>query len=80
MKLMNVKGTFDYMPKDMKIRNMITDTLRENFERYGYLPLETPILNNYDLLSYKYQDDAEILSEIYRLTDQGERDLGLRFD
>ena len=80
MKLMNVKGTFDYMPKDMKIRNNILDILRKNFEKYGYLPLETPTLNYYDLLSYKYSDDAEILSEIYRLTDQGERDLGLRYD
>ena len=80
MKLMNVKGTYDYMPKDMKIRNNILDILRKNFEKYGYLPLETPTLNYYELLSYKYSDDAEILSEIYRLTDQGERDLGLRYD
>lgn len=80
MKLMNVKGTFDYMPKDMKIRNKITDILRKNFEKYGYLPIETPIINYYDLLSYKYNDDAEILSEIYKLTDQGDRNLGLRYD
>ena len=80
MKLMNVKGTFDYMPKDMVIRNRITDVLRKNFEKYGYLPIETPMLNYYDLLSYKYNDDAEILSEIYKLTDQGERNLGLRYD
>lgn len=77
---MNVKGTFDFMPSDMQIRNKITDTLRKNFEKYGYLPVETPILNYFDLLSYKYSDDAEILSEVYRLTDQGERDLGLRYD
>lgn len=80
MKLMNVKGTFDYMPKDMKIRNNITDILRKNFEKYGYLPVETPILNYFDLLSYKYNEDAEILSEIYKLSDQGERNLGLRYD
>ena len=80
MKLMNVKGTYDYMPSDMKIRNNILDILRRNFEKYGYLPLETPTLNYYELLSYKYNDDAEILSEIYKLTDQGERNLGLRYD
>ena len=49
--------------------------LRKNFEKYGYLPIETPMLNYYDLLSYKYNDDAEILSEIYKLTDQGEINL-----
>ena len=80
MKLMNVRGTFDYMPKDMMIRNKITDTLSKNFEKYGYLPIETPILNYYDLLSYKYDDGAEILNEIYKLTDQGDRNLGLRYD
>ena len=80
MKLMNVRGTYDYMPRDMKIRNQIIDVLKRNFEKYGYLPLETPIINYYDLLSYKYDSDAEILSEVYRLTDQGERDLGLRYD
>ena len=31
MKLMNVKGTYDYMPNDMKIRNDILDILRKNF-------------------------------------------------
>lgn len=80
MKLMNVKGTYDYMPNDMKIRNDILNILRNNFEKYGYLPVETPILNYYELLSYKYSDDAEILSEVYKLTDQGDRNLGLRYD
>ena len=80
MKLMNVKGTYDYMPMDMKIRNNILDILRKSFEKYGYLPVETPTLNYYELLSYKYSDDAEILNEVYRLSDQGDRDLGLRYD
>ena len=80
MKLMNVKGTFDFMPEDMQIRNKIIETLRTNFEKYGYLPIETPTLNYFDLLSYKYSSDAEILNEIYRLSDQGERELGLRYD
>jgi histidyl-tRNA synthetase len=80
MKLLNVKGTFDYLPKEMSLRNKIIDTLRSNFEKYGYLPIETPKLNYFDLLSYKYDDDAEILNEIYRLSDQGDRDLGLRYD
>ena len=79
MKLMNVKGTFDFMPEDMQIRNKIIEILRRNFEKNGYLPIETPMLNYFDLLSYKYADDAEILNEIYRLSDQGDRDLGLRY-
>ena len=80
MKIMNLKGTFDFLPKEQIVRNQIMNTLRTNFEKYGYLPLETPILNYYDLLAYKYDSDAEILSEIYKLKDQGDRNLGLRYD
>lgn len=80
MELKNIKGSFDFLPQEQKIRNNIMDTLKKNFEKYGYLPLETPIICYYDLLSYKYDESAEILNEIYTLTDQGNRDLGLRFD
>lgn len=78
--LRNVKGTFDFLPQSQAIRNNIMDILKKNFVKYGYMPLETPILNEFDLLKYKYSENAEILSEIYRLTDQGKRDLGLRYD
>lgn len=80
MELKNIKGSFDFLPQEQKVRNNIMDTLKKNFEKYGYLPLETPIICYYDLLSYKYDESAEILNEIYTLTDQGNRDLGLRFD
>ena len=80
MKLMNLKGTDDFLPNEQSIRNNIINTLRNHFESYGYMPIETPILNYYDLLAYKYSDDAEILSEIYKLKDQGDRNLGLRYD
>ena len=78
--LRNVKGTFDFLPNEQSLRNKIIDVLKENFTLYGYEPLETPILNEFDLLKYKYGEGAEILNEIYRLTDQGKRDLGLRYD
>lgn len=80
MELKNLKGTEDFLPKEQIIRNKIIDTLKTNFEKYGYMPLETPILNYYDLLALKYEDGDEILNEIYRLTDQGNRDIGLRYD
>ena len=78
--LRNVRGTSDFSPSEQAVRNQIIETLKNNFVKYGYLPLETPILNEYDLLKYKYGEDAEILNEIYTLTDQGKRKLGLRFD
>ena len=54
IELQNIKGTKDFLPEEQVIRNRITDILKQNFEKYGYLPLETPILNAYDLLKYKY--------------------------
>ncbi len=79
-KLMNLKGTNDFLPEEQIIRNKITNTLREVFESYGYLPLETPILCYYDLLASKYAGGAEILKEVYSLKDQGNRHVGLRYD
>lgn len=78
--LKNVKGTFDFLPEEQSVRNKIMNTLRDTFELYGYLPIETPILCHYELLASKYAGGAEILKEVYKLKDQGERDLGLRYD
>lgn len=78
--LRNLKGTKDFLPEDQLIRNFIMDTLKGVFELYGFLPLETPILCSYDLLASKYAGGAEILKEVYKLTDQGKRQLGLRYD
>ncbi len=80
MKLQNVKGSIDYLPEEQKIRNNINNILRETFEEYGYLSIETPILMYYDVLSDKYDENNDLLKEIYQLTDQGKRNLGLRYD
>lgn len=80
MVIHNLKGVTDFDPAVMTLRNHITDTLRRNFELYGYQPLDTAMLNYRDLLTYKYGEQAEIVKEIYYLSDQGSRDLGLRFD
>lgn len=80
MKIQNVKGGYDFLPKEQRIRNYVNDTLRKIFEEYGYNPIETPILCYYDILSDKYDEDNDILNEIYKLRDQGERQLGLRYD
>ena len=76
----NLKGVTDYYGKEQLIRNKIMNTLRETFETYGYSPLDSSVLYNYDVLAYKYQDGAEILNEIYTIRDQGDRKLGLRYD
>lgn len=80
MVIRNLKGVDDFATGTMTLRNHITDILRRNFELYGYQPINTAMLNYRDLLTYKYGEDAEIVKEIYSLSDQGARDLGLRFD
>jgi histidyl-tRNA synthetase len=80
MDLQWVKGTSDYLPETQLLRERLLRTIRETFERFGFDPLETPVLNYYELLSSKYAGGAEILKETLRLTDLGERELCLRYD
>lgn len=78
--LKSVKGTKDFLPKEQAQRNWIRRTLEAVFEAYGCKPLETPTLQYYELLASKYGGGDEILKEVYRLSDQGERELALRYD
>ena len=80
MKIMNVKGTTDNLPNKEIIRRKVVNILTNTFENYGYLPLDTSILCYYDLLASKYSGGSEILKEVYKLSDQGDRTLGLRYD
>ncbi len=74
------KGTRDLSPEEKILRDKIISTLKNVFELYGYAPLETPILEKWDILASKYAGGAEILKETFKLKDQGGRELGLRYD
>jgi histidyl-tRNA synthetase len=80
MELSRAKGTRDFFPEDKIVRNDVVEILRSSFEKYGFNPLETPILERLDVLSSKYAGGAEILKETFKLKDQGGRKLGLRYD
>ncbi len=80
LELKNIKGSSDYGSEDEIIRNFISNTLRKTFEKYGYKPLSTSILCYYDLLALKYDEDNDILKEVYKVTDQAKRKLALRYD
>lgn len=80
MKVQNVKGGYDFLPKEQRVRNYINGILKKTFEEFSYQPIETPILCYYDILSDKYDEGNDILKEIYKLKDQGNRELGLRYD
>ncbi|WP_431803597.1 histidine--tRNA ligase [Halobacillus andaensis] len=80
MNYQNVKGTQDYLGNEEAVRRNIKRTLEDVFIQYGCKPLETPILNYTELLASKYGGGAEILEEMYTLTDRGKRNLALRYD
>ena len=80
MIIQNVKGGYDFLPKEQRIRDYINNIIKRNFEKCGFYNIETPILCYYDMLADKYDENNDILKEIYRLSDQGDRDLGLRYD
>ncbi|MDP4012359.1 MAG: histidine--tRNA ligase [Candidatus Nanoarchaeia archaeon] len=80
MKIERAKGTRDFLPKEALARQSMTDKLRKVFEKYGFSPTETPILERYETLASKYAGGSEILKETFKLKDQGDRELGLRYD
>jgi len=76
------KGTRDFPPEDKIIREELVSSLKEVFESYGYSPLETPSIERLDTLTAKFAagSESDAAKEIFKLTDQGNRELGLRFD
>jgi len=82
MKLQTAKGVQDVPPGEKIVKNKVVSTLREVFETYGFTPLETPIMERYQTLAAKFAagEASDALKEIFKLKDQGKRDLGLRFD
>ncbi len=80
MKIEIAKGVRDIPPEEKILKAKIVSTIQNIFEVYGFNPLDTPTIERYDVLSSKYAGGAEILKETFRLNDQGERDLCLRYD
>lgn len=80
MDYQNVRGTQDFLPEQEVVRRKIRRTLEDTFILYGCKPIETPMINYTDLMASKYGGGAEILQEMYTLTDRGERELALRYD
>jgi histidyl-tRNA synthetase len=74
------KGTRDFLPEEMAVRQFVFDIAREVFERFGFEPLETPAIESWELLSKKGGGGEDIRKEIYCFKDKGDREIGLRFD
>src|SRR3990167_3788575 len=80
MKLQLPKGTRDFSQEEKILRDEIINIIKKSFEISGYSPLETSVLERFEVLSAKYAGGSEILKETFKLKDQGKRNLGLRYD
>lgn len=80
MNLERVRGVRDFMPKEMILREDVVEKFKKIFKKYGFLPLDTPALEKWELLSSKYAGGAAILEETYNFKDKSGRRIGLRYD
>jgi histidyl-tRNA synthetase len=64
------KGTRDFSPQVMNKRNYIFNIIRKVFEKYGFLPLETPAMENMETLMGKYGEEGDRL--IFKILDSGD--------
>lgn len=64
------KGTRDFDPATMVKRNFIFDTIKSVFKRYGYLPIETPAMENLSTLLGKYGEEGDKL--LFKVLNSGD--------
>jgi len=76
MKIPPVKGTRDFYPPDMAIRNFIVDGWKEISLRNGFEEYDGPIFEY--LKMYQLKSGDEIAEQLFSLTDRGGRELAIR--
>lgn len=64
------KGTRDFGPEKMARRNYIFDTIKSVFKRYGFQQIETPSMENLDVLMGKYGEEGDKL--IFKILNSGD--------
>ncbi len=64
------KGTRDFLPGEMVKRNYIFKIIRDVFERFGYLPIETPAMEQVSTLTGKYGEEGDRL--LFRILNSGD--------
>lgn len=70
MKPSTVKGTRDFTPMQMRRRNYIFDTIKEVYRLHGYLPIETPAMENLSTLMGKYGEEGDKL--LFKILNSGD--------
>ncbi len=70
-------GFMELLPTDQIMFNRLKDTIKDVYESYGFLPLDTPVLELSDVLLAKAGGETE--KQIYRFA-KGDTDMAMRFD
>ena len=65
------KGTRDFLPAEVARRNYVTDVIRTQFERYGFLPIQTPAMEKSSTLKGTYGDEGDRL--MFNVLNSGEK-------
>ncbi len=64
------KGTRDFLPSTMVKRNYIFNTIKKSFIKFGFLPIETPCMENTSTLMGKYGEEGDKL--IFKILNSGD--------
>lgn len=64
------KGTRDFLPREVRRRNYIFGVIRKYFQRYGYQPIETPVMENLSTLTGKYGEEGDRL--LFKVLNNGD--------
>ena len=73
-----LKGFRDFLPEQEIRRADLIGRLTEAFRSYGYVPIDTPVLEYSEILLRKTNGETE--KQVFRFQDNGGRDVALRFD
>ena len=65
------KGMRDFLPHQVMRRNHIMEVMKTQFERFGFLPIQTPSMERRELLLGKYGDEGDRL--VFKVLNSGEK-------
>ena len=72
-----LSGFMELLPRDQMLFNRMVDTIRKTYESFGFIPVDTPVIEKAEILLAKSGGDTA--KQIYRFQ-KGDNDLALRFD
>lgn len=75
--LKTAKGTRDFQPEQMAVREKVINKIINVFKCHGAITIDTPVFELKEVLTGKYGEDSKL---IYDLKDQGGEILSLRYD